>query len=155
MEKYEESLSRAVKSLETADHMVYVTFPLIKEQKLLLRILVEIYDCLLGLINAMLQYEYYYKRIEVFKEPKDNFQTFREISPGYGITEYQIEKIIEILKLAERHKKSPFEFVKNENIIIMSEGMKTDVLNLEKIKFYLLESKDILRKVNNVIKKRI
>ncbi len=155
MEKYEESLSKAIKDIETADHMIYVTYPLIKEKRLLLRILTEIYDGLLAVINSILQYEYYYKRISLYDNARDNFNTFREISPAYSIKEDQISRIIEIFRLMERHKKSPFEFVKDDKIIIMSEGMKTDTITLDRIKFFLLEAKDILRKASNIIKKRI
>ncbi len=155
MEKYEENLMKAIRTIETADHMVYVTYPLIKDKKLLLRILDEIYQGLLAAINAILQYEYYYKRITIYNNPKDNFTTFREISPGYKITEDQISRIIEIFRLIEIHKKSPFEFSKGDKIVIMSDGMKTDTITLDRIKFFLLEAKDILRKARNVIVKRI
>jgi len=155
MEKYEESLEKAGKAIETADHMIYVTYPLIKEKKLLLRILDEIYQGLLAVINAILQYEYAYKRISLYNNSRDNFQTFREISLGYKISEDQLSRIIEIFKLAERHKKSPFEFSKGEKIVIMSDGMKTDTLTLDSVKFFLLETKDILRKARDVIGRRI
>ena len=155
MEKYEESLEKATRALETADHMIYVTFPLIKENKLLLRILAEIYESLLNLINAILQYEYYYKRISLYNNARDNFETFKEISKSYEINPGQIKLIINIFELMERHKKSPFEFVKNDKIVIMSEGMRTDTLTLEKTKFFLLEVKDIFRKAKNVISRRI
>ncbi len=155
MEKYEENLLKAVRSIETADHMVYVTYPLIKDKKLLFRILEEVYAGLLAVINSILQYEYYYKRINIYDNPKDNFSTFREISPGYKITEDQIGRIIEIFRLMEQHKKSPFEFAKGEKVVIMGEGMKTDILTIDRVKFFLLESKDILRKAKNVIDRRI
>lgn len=155
MEKYEESLSKAVKSIETADHMTYVTYPLIKEKRLLLRILTEIYEGLLNLINSVLQYEYYYKRINLYNTPRDNFETFKNISKSYGVADENISRILEVFRLVERHKKSPFEFVKDDKIIIMSEGIKTDVITIEKIKFFLLEAKELLKKVRDVIKKRI
>jgi len=155
MEKFEQNLDDAMKSLEIADHMTYVTFPLIKEKRLLLKILTEIHDALLKTINAILQYEYSFKRINLYKEAKDNFNTFKEISQSYSINEEQIARIVEIFRLMERHKKSPFEFVKEDKIVIMSEGMRADTLSLEKIKFFLLEAKDVHRKAMNVIKRRI
>ena len=36
--------------------------------------------------------------------------------------------------------------MKKDKIIIMSDGMQPDTLNLEKIKSYLIEVKDIIRK---------
>ena len=63
-----------------------------------------------------------------------------------------MKKLIEIIQLAEKHKKSPFEFVRNDKIVIMSDGMQTDTITLEKIKSFLIETKDFLRKANQKIK---
>ena len=43
MEKYKENLIEASKRLRIADHMTYVTFPLVNEHRLLLKIFDEIY----------------------------------------------------------------------------------------------------------------
>lgn len=150
-EKFIESLSNAVKAMQTADHLTYITFPLVKEKRLLLKILTELNLSLLNVINAILQYEYYYKRIEIYKDARENFNTFKEISPRYGINSEQLKKLIDIMILAEKHKKSPFEFVKDDKIVIMSNGMHTDWITLEKIKSFLLEVKDIIKKANSRI----
>ena len=152
-EKFIQSLEYATKSLQTADHMAYITFPLVKEKRLLLKILSEIHSSILNTINAILQYEFYWKRINLYSDAKSNFDIFRhKCAPRYKISPEQINKVIEIFSLIERHKKSPFEFVKDDKIVIMSEGMRTDTITLEKIKSYLLETKDILKKANTVIK---
>jgi len=147
-EKFIESLEHATKSLQTADHLTYITFPLIKEKRLLLKILSEINQSIVDTINAILQYEYLYKRIHIYTEAKANFETFKLIAHRFNLSNEQISKVIEIMTLNERHKKSPFEFVKNDKIIIMSGSMQTDTLTLEKIKSFLIEAKDILRKAN-------
>lgn len=151
-EKFAESLEIAQKYLQTADHMTYITFPLVKEKRLLLKVLSELSLAILNTINSVLQYEYYQKRIQIYKDARDNFQTFKEISARYNISPEQLKKIIEIINLAEKHKKSPFEFVRNDKIVIMSEGMHAETLNLEKIKAYLLEVKDFMRKASLKIK---
>jgi len=152
MEKYIESLEIAQKALQIADHMTYITFPLVKEKRLFLKILSELSISILNTINSVLQYEYYKKRIQIYKDARDNFITFKELSPRYGINPEQLKKLIGIIDLSEKHKKSPFEFVRNDKIVIMSEGMQTETLSLEKIKVLLLETKDFLRKVNIKIK---
>ena len=55
---YQENLQKARKKIEFADHMVYITFPLIKENKLIIKILAEINNALKILITSILQYEY-------------------------------------------------------------------------------------------------
>ncbi len=151
-DKFFASLEKAKKSLETADHLTYITLPIVKENRLLLKVLDEIYFSIYNTINAILQYEYTYKRIQMYKDPRDNFETFKRIASKYNISQEQLNKIIEMLGLGERHKKSPFEFAKNDKIVIMSDNLKTETLTLEKIKSYLLESKDFLRKINLSIK---
>ncbi|MFH1500885.1 MAG: hypothetical protein ABIE22_02965 [archaeon] len=153
-ERFITSLNSASKSLQTADHMIYITYPLIKDKKLLLKILSELHIAVTSAVNAILQYEYYYKRIEIYSDPRSNFQEFREkCAPRYKITPEQVKSILEIIKIAESHKKSPFEFIKNDKIVIMSDNMQTETLTLEKVKAFLVEVKDIIRKASIIIKR--
>jgi len=152
-EKYITSLEKAKKNLQMADHLTYMTFPLVKENKLLLKVLDELYLSVFNTINSILQYEYLYKRIQLYKDPRENFRTFRKIAARYNIKEEQLNKLIEILSIGEKHKKSPFEFIKNNKIVIMSDNLKTETLTIEKIKAFLLETKDFLRKVDITINK--
>ena len=152
-EKYFQSLEEATRALQIADHMTYITFPLVKEKRLLLKVLSELSSSLLSTINAVLQYEYTWKRIQLYSDPKSNFETFKRISSKYQISPEQFKVLTEILTLAERHKKSPFEFVKADKIVIMSDvGMMPSYLTLEKIKEFLIETKDIIHKASSRIK---
>ncbi len=153
LEKYQVSLEKAKQSLGIADHMTYVTYPVVKENKLLLKVLEEINQSLIGTINAILQYEYLYKRIQIYKDAKENFKTFKKLTSKYQITQEQFEKIKEIITLARKHQKSPLEFSKNNKLVIMSDNNKPSTITIEKIKNYLLEAKDTLRKTENEIKK--
>ncbi len=150
-EIFEISLEKAKKGIQTADHLTYMTYNIVKEQRLLLKILEDLKISLINLINSALQYEYYYKRIRLWKEAKENFNTFKKICPWYNITKEEIDKLIEIIILFEKHKKSPFEFVKNNKVVIMSEDLKTETLTLEKVKEYLKISKGILIKIEHRI----
>jgi len=152
-EKYILSLEKAKKSLRTADHLTYMTYPLVRENKLLLKILDEIYLAVFNTINSILQYEYLYKRIQIYSDPKENFRTFQKLAEKYNLSQEQLKKLTEILTLFENHKKSPFEFSKKEKIIIMSDNLHTETLNLEKIKSFLLETKDFIRKTSLNINK--
>jgi len=155
MEKFIESLDKAAITLRTADHLLYMTYPLIKEKRLLLKVLDEIYLTVLNIINAILKYEYLYKRIQLYQDARANFQTFRnKCSSKYSITPEQVEKILELFNLTEKHKKSPFEFVRNDKIVIMTNALKTDTVTVEKMKDYILLSKDLLRKAETIIRSR-
>jgi len=151
-EKYIENLNKAASMLQTADHMLYMTYPLIKEKRLLLKILNETYLVILSIVNAILQYEYVYKRINLYKTAEENFSVFKnKCAPKYEIAPEQVQKIKEIFDLAEKHKKSPFEFVRNNKVVIMTNALKTDTITVERMKEFLFLSKDILRKAETRI----
>lgn len=152
MEKFIEYLQEAQKIIKTIDHMAYVTFPLIKDKRLLIKILTEVKKAIAYCINAILQYEYLYKRIRLYKDAKSNFQTFmNKSSTRFGIKNSEIKQILYVFELVEAHKASPMEFMKEDRIIILSENMKQETINLEKIKEFIVLAKNILRKAKDTI----
>ena len=153
MEKFIEYLDEAEKKIQTLDHMVYITFPLIKDKKLLLKILLETKIAISKCINSILQYEYLYKRINLYKKPKTNFKIFKEeCAPRYKITKEEITLILELFDIVEKHKESPFEFIRNEKVIILSENLKPKTLTIEKIKEFLIVAKSVLKKIRLTMK---
>ncbi len=153
MEKFHQDLKEAIKSLQIADHMTYVTFPLVNEQRLILKIFDEIYKSIIKSINAILNYEYMYKRIKLYTDNNENIRTFtNKCSKIYNLNNEQTKKIIEILELNKKHKKSAMEFVKRDKIIILSDNLKTQTLDIQKVKEYLLVAKELLMQANSKIK---
>jgi len=154
VEKFLEYLKTAEEKIQTVDHMIYVTFPLIKEKRLLLKILSELNTIILNILNAILQYDYIYKRIELSKDAKTNLRIFIEqCAQRYQITEQEIKSILELMDLTDKHKKSPFEFIKEEKVVILSENLKQETLTLNKTKEFLIMSKSILKKTREGMKR--
>ena len=154
MEKFLENIIAAEKKIQTADHMIYVTFPLIKDKRLLLKILQEIKNAVMDCISSILQYEYLYKRIALYKNPKSNFKIFIEkCAPRYQITKEEINLILELFDFIEKHRESPFEFIKDDKVIILSNSLNQKTLTIEKTKEFLMLVKNILRKTRETFKK--
>jgi hypothetical protein len=147
METYEINLKEAARHLQIADHMTYVTFPLINEHRLLLKIFDEIYRSIIGCINTILNYESMYKRIRLYSEFQDNFDTFIRIGKNYDLSNEQIKRIKEIIDLNKKHKQSAMEFVRQDKIVIMSDNLGTQIIDLITIKRYLLLAKELMVKV--------
>ncbi|MBU3907087.1 MAG: hypothetical protein KKA64_02435, partial [Nanoarchaeota archaeon] len=85
-----------------------------------------------------------------------NLRVFIEkCAPRYRMNEQEIKSITNLINLAEKHKKSPFEFVRDEKVIILSENLKPETITLDKAKEFLLMSKSILRKTQETLKKNI
>ncbi len=148
MEKFLENLQEAQKIIQIMDHMIYVTFPLIKDKKIITKILTETKKAITNCINSILQYEYLYKRITLYKDAKTNFRIFiKKCCPYYKITQEEVDLIIELFELVEKHEQSTVEFLKNEKVVILSENLKTETITIEKVKKFFNLSKEIMRKI--------
>ena len=154
MEKFLENLALAEKTIHATDHMIYVTFPLIKDKRLLFKILQDMKNAIALCINSILQYEYLYKRIKLYKDSRLNFKIFIErCVPRYNITKEEMNLVLDLFDFVEKHKESPFEFVKDEKIVVLSNGLKPRIMTVEKTKEFMMAAKSILRKTREIIKK--
>ncbi len=146
-----EHLQESEKIVQSVDHMIYITFPLVKDKRLLFKILTEIKSAIVNCINAILQFEYINERVTLYKSAKENFDTFvNRCSIRYKITKEEIASILELFDIIEKYKDSPIEFLRNEKIIIISENMKTKIITMEKIKFFLLLTKNLIKKAKEM-----
>jgi hypothetical protein len=152
MEKHLESLKNAIVKLRIADHIIYTTYPLIKDKRLLLKALDSIYESLIYIINSILQYDYLNKKITLSQDPKENFETFlTKSAKNYAIPTQEIREIVEFVRMVENHKKSPMEFVRREKVIILSDNLRTDSLDMIKMRNYLNLGRKMLEKAKIIV----
>ncbi len=154
MVEFMKSLNGAEKRIEIASHMIYVIFPLIKDKRILIKVILELNFSVVECINLILQYEYLFKRIFLHKDKKINFEIFKEkCAKRYNITEDEISKIILLFKLVKKHKNNFSEFIKEDKLIILSENFNKEVLTIEKIKEFIELSRIILDKTRQIFSK--
>lgn len=145
MERIFEKIEEAEKIIRGVDHIVYVSYPLIKENKLLITMVIEMKRAILLLINAILQFEYLQKRINLSQNPEKNLNTFFEkCAQQYSLTKEEVNMIVELFNIVEKHKKSLMSFTRNSKFVILYGDMKTCVVSLEKTKEFLYLTKKIL-----------
>ena len=146
-----ELLGRAEKSLRTADHMIYITYPLIKENRLLRSVLEQLYGIADSIIKASLYYEHAYKRIQ--SPPTElwaqNFEVFRGCSGSFALTDAELQPLQELFELAAKHKASSTEFIRKDRLVFMSSNARTESVSLEQLKGYLNMLKVVLQKTKN------
>ena len=154
MEKYHEYLYQAEKKIKTADHLTYMTFPIVQDKKMFLTVLSEINNAVLLIINSILQHDYLYKRIDLSKDAKTNLHIFTtKCAQSYNINDNELKVIVEILSITEAHRKSAMEFLKNDKVIILSDSLQPLTLSLEKIKEFLVVTKEIFLKTSQKLLK--
>ena len=153
MEEYEKSLQEAMRNLQIADHMTYLTYPLINEKRILLKIFDEIYKVVKNSVRAVLYFEASLKLVEVFNDEDMNLHNFvTKFSKNYDFNEKQLNLLLEIYELNKIHEDSAMEFVKKDKMVIMTDNLGLKTLDIVKIKEYLTFSKEFLRKVNARLK---
>lgn len=156
IEKFLQKIHDSEKTLRTASHLTYVTFPLVRDKKLLLKIVTEIKSAIANCISSILQYEYLYKRISLYKSPRKNMEIFQmHCAKRYNITEQEIREIKELFDIVDKHRSSPMEIMKDEKVVILSENMQQKTISIEKTKDFLELAKKILQKTKNNLKEEI
>lgn len=147
MQKIIDNLKEADKKVQIANHLIYVTFPLIKNKRLLIKIIQDIKTAVLNCVNSILQYEYIKKRIKLTKEPLENFKIFSEqCAPRYNISDYETKQILELFEIARKQEQCSMEIMKNEKVILLSKNLTPEFITIETAKKYLQLAIETLKK---------
>jgi len=137
-------LSEALRSLEIADHMFYVSYLLIQDKKLLLKIFIELNKSVVNFIKSIVLRD---SEVEDLNFVFNKF--FEEDARKIGLNNEQVKKIKEIIFLGDKYQRSAMEFVRNKKVVIMSKNLSTEVIDAKKIRNYL----DVVKKFGILIQK--
>ncbi len=151
-----DNLMESDKAYQRANHLLSVTFPLIKNKNLLIKIVQEIKNSVTKTVVAVLQYEYMCKRIKITPDPERNFQIFEEeCAKKYEITQKELEQIRNLFELTKKQKESVMDIMKNDKVIHLSKDLTTETITPEKAKEFLDISRGIFQKTKEyIIKER-
>lgn len=154
MEDFQILLEEANKIFNSADHLVYVTYPLVKDIKLLIKITENINNAMFKYMNAILTYERFYKRIGPLPDNFDSrFEIFKiHIAKRYNLDRNHVMMLLELKELVEKHKTSKMEFIRKDKFVICGNHyrvMKT--LTLEKVKSYVNNMKPFVWRINKIL----
>lgn len=153
MEDYRVYINDATRHFKTADHLIYMTYPLVNDKKLLITITQSLFTISQCIVNAVLEYERMHKRIAILPT---NFESrlvvFRnKCAKNYNIDLESIKMIEELHELVNDHKESAVEFTRNEQLVICDDGfenMKT--VDIKRLKNHLIKIRSLLTIVNNI-----
>ena len=138
--------------LRNADHMIYITYPVLKENRLLAKVLEEVHSSVKKTVDIIMQHEYECKRIKLYSDPKLNMTIFEQkCAARYYITQEEMIGIKQIMQLFDSHKSSPMEFSRQNKFVIMSDDLRTDSITVQKLKLMLGVAKNLARKAENSI----
>ncbi|MFH1637340.1 MAG: hypothetical protein ABIB71_02855 [Candidatus Woesearchaeota archaeon] len=154
MEKLKQLLAEANTLMNRADHLTYITYPVVNEIKLLYTVVENLSKSVSTGMDAVLYYDRLYKRI---MRPQGSFQDELDLFSRHSMPRYNIDRkhvllIRDLKSFVEAKKKSPMEFVRRDKFVICSDTYKMKVLNIKKVKEYLAQSKEFISQVNRTIR---
>ena len=151
---HRELVKDAIGALRRADHLTYMTMPIVKDNKLILTVLDNISLSMIDGMNAILEYERLYKRIMPLPENFDSrFEVFRDkLINKYNITIEEVELITKLRDMIEAHKNSPVEFSRPDKFVICNENFRMKTITVQDIKEYITTAREFLRKVGAILK---
>jgi hypothetical protein len=155
MEKFQELREISNKKILLADHIITQTYPLLKDPKLLLAALENIFLAYTNSMGSLLYYERLFKRIPSFQESfESKFRVFLDhCIERHDIKQEDINTIKEIKDIIVQHRQSPVEFSREDQFVICSNTYNMKTINVDEIKKMIKNSKDFIRKINKITMK--
>jgi hypothetical protein len=148
-------LNEANRLFQNSDHLAYMTYPLVQDERLLIRIAENLNDALNKFVELVLYYDRLYKKIGPYPSDfKSKFEIFRtKCAERYGFDKEQIKIIKELNTLFEEKKKSNIQFIRNNKYFIANGDYRMKSIDITQLKSYINNSKDFVQKVNLIVRR--
>lgn len=154
MEKFQELRDTAKKKLQLADHILTMTYPVVRDSKLLLAVIENLFLSLTNAMGSVLYYERTFKRVPPFQDNfSSKFNLFKEYANKKEINQDYIHMIQNIKNIIIQHKKSPVEFARKDQFVICNGNYKMQTLSVNELKTYIEKAKTFLTHTSSIISK--
>ena len=155
MEKFQELRDAAEKKLKLADHILTMTYPMVKDPRLLLSSIENLFLAFTYGMSSLLYYEQLFKRIPQFPDNfAGKFEMFRdECSKRYNIDSEHLKIIQDIKEIIVSHKKSPMEFSRNDSLIICNGNYRMKTISANMIHNYVQKAKLFIKNISTIVSK--
>lgn len=155
MDKHRELEAEALKYYQVADHLLNVTYPLVKDTKLLVGVTENIFLSLISIMSALLYQEKNQKQLPFFE---DNFSSKFNLFKSQCLSRHHIPLsyaalIQELKELILLHRSSPIEFRRNDRFIICTNNYKVQAITYYQLKDYLKKTKEFLELISQTLSK--
>jgi len=155
MEHFQFLRDKAVEKIQVADHMLFMTYPMVKDPKILLAVIENIFASLDFGMGAILHHEKLFKRIPPFQESfQSRLEVFRRlVVPNYNLNPGYVRLITDVRTVLSEHRKSPVSFVKNDKFIILSPSYNIKTIDINLAKKYVFETKLFVKNIDAIVRK--
>jgi hypothetical protein len=134
-------VNQAKKSLQLADHLLTGTYSLVKDPKVLLGVLANIYDAHKNTIVCALS-----GKVIPLKTEKGQLEQFIHHFNSI-ITNEELQSVKTVYALMEEHKTSAVEFARKQKLVICDDHYGFQALSFDNLKKHLQHAKSIQKKI--------
>lgn len=150
--------SQSKKRLESCNHMLNVSYRLLKDPKILLSVATNLLKACEFAINSLLEIGVIDKVIPKYK--KNDFQSkynlfIQKIISQYNIDKIHIKTVSKLKELVSMHKKSSVEFTRKKKFVMADESYELRTLSENDMKNYYQKTKKFLEQVEGVLHERL
>jgi hypothetical protein len=133
----------ARRKVTVADHILTQTYPLVKDPKLLLAVLQNLFEANDAGIQAMLLHEELQRKMapvaDDFESRLIAFQ--QQITKQHRVPKEFLRFVGELRETMHEHQMSPIEFARKGNFVICDEGYKIRTLTATQLQKYVQKTK--------------
>ena len=146
MESFQILKAQSEEKLRIAEHLISTTYPLVREPKLFISVIENIFQSLDLAITSVLEHEKIFQNIPSYNNTfESKFEIFRrKIKSKYSINEETIKFITEMHNILNEHKKSSVEFTKKEKFVISDNDYNIKTLTADEVKKLMIKAKRII-----------
>ncbi len=137
---------KAFQQLKAAEHLLQVTFPLVKDPKLLIGILYNLSAALDYAMQAILQQE---PAVPQSLNGKLHF-----LQTKYGIGKNSIELIRRVNEISSAHKDSSVVFTRGSKQVICTDEYAMEVLSAQELASFIEQARDFLKSMEPANRKQ-
>ena len=151
MDKFNYLVRQARTHFRTADHMAYVTYPVVGDTRMLIIVAENLYRSALKAVGAVLYYERLYKRImNVPLGWDERLRLFEKVAPRYSISLHVSKTVRDLYNLMKKHKESPMAFARGDKFVITDEKFSLQTLDITLLKKYVVEIRTLVERVEAI-----
>ena len=149
------SQEKARQQYNAAFHLLNVTFPLVKDPKLLMGVLHNVFSSMEANMDAILSYERELQLVPHYRPYFQNkYNAFRSKSvPRNKIPLEMVNLMGELKEVLDLHQKSPMEFRRGNKLIICSSNyhlIKT--ISIKELTYYIQQTKQFIDLTTQIIR---
>jgi len=155
MEKFQELRDNASKKLQLADYIMAKAYPLVKDPRLLLSSVENLFLAFSYGMGSVLHYESAFKRIPPFPDNfLSKFDLFRDkCAKRYNIPDESLKIMKDLREIVIAHKKSPVAFSRRDDFVICDGGYRMRKISANEVKHCIEKAKLFIKDVTTIVGK--